>query len=165
MFNKVSELNAFDTIIIDDTVMNNIKSKLYNANRLMPVFGIITEGVIKHIEYSEGITHYIYFKELGNAKVEIQDYLYHEQNKKLIHCFSGIIDYGIGLDEGEQKTISLMDRITDLKFGYLFMRSDKQEKERTIIAVQATYLGVFGYIHLMQMDREIGKRKIVPTLD
>ncbi|MDK2917276.1 MAG: hypothetical protein PWQ37_9 [Candidatus Petromonas sp.] len=53
MFNKVSELNAFDTIIIDDTVMNNIKSKLYNANRLMPVFGIITEGVIKHIEYSE----------------------------------------------------------------------------------------------------------------
>lgn len=149
MFNKLSEIQSFDAVVVDASIMSKIRKELYDSNKQLPFLGILTEGVIKYIGYINNSTLYIYFKELENSQIYMEPYICYKNRKGITRMFSVTLDFK-----------QTKDRYKNLKFGLLFNKSNSREKMEMLTNIQAIYMGIFGYIHMIQMDSKVEVQEI-----
>lgn len=148
MFNSVSELSNFDTVIIDDIILKKISDRFEDSDEMIPFKGILKEGVIKNTYFDIDTVGYIYFKELDSHKVELHNYIFHKKKKKLLNLFTAVFVY-------EETTDKAGERIQNLKYSHEYaLRETKEHREITLRTTEATYMAVFGYIHLLQKNKK-----------
>lgn len=141
MFYDIKEFDKYDMIIVDYKILDKIKDTFKDNDSKLPFLGILNECVIKHVGVDTNTTGYIYFKDLGNLTVRLSSYIYHTKKKRLIHLFDTKFDYKDGGNRAE------------VKWGLMY-RVSQQERKDTLAKTEAMYMGIFGYIHLLQKNKK-----------
>lgn len=148
MFKEIKEFDNLDTVHLNTDLLDKLVSPFKNGDFFFPVGGIIEEGVIKLVNEKSNCIHFVYFREVNESRIELQDYLYYTDVKpsKLEFYFSGFLEL-IKKDDGlfyPTKTIN------NKKYSQSFSRVPIHAKKEYMRYSTGLYMVVFGYIHMFQ---------------
>lgn len=158
MFHNIKELEKFDTVVTNNKLINLISEVYGKTDDMLPFLGIMKEGVIRQDNLETNTTGYIYFKEIGDLKIELHHYLYNTKKKQTMPLFSAKVDYKTkdGSTMNYNRIIkNVSERVSDVKFGLLFYkRTEKKMMNQAVAQAEACFIAVFGYIHMLQRDKK-----------
>lgn len=158
MFHNIKELEKFDTVVTNNKLINLISEVYGKTDDMLPFLGIMKEGVIRQDNLDTNTTGYIYFKEIGDLKIELHHYLYNTKKKQTMPLFSAKIDYKTkdGSAMNYNRIIkNVSERVSDVKFGLLFSkRTERNMMNQAVAQAEACFIAVFGYIHMLQRDKK-----------
>lgn len=152
MFKNIYDFAQFDNIILTEDNIKKVTQRL-KIDRQIQLLEIFKECVIVFRE--EDGSHYIYYKQLDEQIIHLESYDYRKGKLEFIGSFD--------IDPNKDGNI-LIDKATNIKKGIRLIKVPKDQVLYYIKYVASRYMGVIGYLYLIQKDKKVVIREgsVVP---